>query len=466
MIQTHTTTDPQPILKGLVDAEYVGDLLRDGLGLAWPAGSLLSDVSIERVWPLRAGGFSFEWSFALGIGARGTLYGTLGAQTSDDAMSVSLRPVLTPYGVRRVYVLVPEWELLVHSSDVDPRLPQLTDCLDGEGMVRELRAAGLASEGRATNGAARAACRVLSYRPGRRATVQYDFRGRSGAPCRVLGKTYRDDRGADLLRRHAQLNDRLAAAVGRRVSVPKPLVYLDDVRMAVYAWAPGQPVDDETAATQAHTRRAADALVALHGLVFDDLSTYTPHDECDVVVRWQLALGLLDPSIADRSRPIVEALAATSEHLEPMSACTLHRDFYESQLLISPTSTTVLDIDTLCSGDRCADLGNLLAHQYLAFLRRTNLGTSFHAVVRCLLQRYESGAEPVSRVNLKFYFAAALFRVGAVHALRTATGRFVPELWRLSGRLMDTTPTESPTVCGRSAASLAANLDLILGALR
>lgn len=466
MIGAHPTTDAQTTLGRLIDTDSVGDLLRHGLGLAWPDGSFPSDVRIERVWPIRDGGFSFEWSFATGGGARGTLFGVLGAQTLESDKPVALQPALTPQGIRSVYAILPECDLLVHSPDVDPRLPHLTHCLDGETMARELSAAGLGSNGRVVHGTVRAECRVLSYRPGRRAAVQYDLCDDSGPSHRVLGKTYRDDRGADLLCRHAQLNNQLVASVGNRISVPRPLAYLDDLRMAVYAWAPGEPVDDETAATQAHTRRAADVLAALHGLTFDDLATYTPRDERDIVDRWQRALCLLDEATAERSRPLVEALRAASERLEPTTPGTLHRDFYESQLLIDGTGTTLLDIDTLCSGDRCADLGNLLAHQYLLFLRRASQRPSFPAVTRCLLQRYEARAEPASRVNLKFYLAAALFRVGAVHAARTATRRFVPDLWRLAGRLMDPASTEEETVSGQSVARGTANLDLILGALR
>ncbi len=42
--------------------------------------------------------------------------------------------------------------------------------------------------------------------------------------------------------------------------------------------------------------------------------------------------------------------------------CTIHRDFYDKQLIVDGDSVALLDFDNLAIGDRAQDYGNFLGH--------------------------------------------------------------------------------------------------------
>jgi aminoglycoside phosphotransferase (APT) family kinase protein len=233
-----------------------------------------------------------------------------------------------------------------------------------------------------------------------------------------------------LRRIHGQLNGELSARSCGRVRVPTFLGELPDLRMALFCEVRGHELDDGARWTSREMNSVVAALAALHQSWIDEVAVFSIADELRVIRRWQdLPARTCHPD-ADKTSSLVDGLVRLSERIDPTPQCLIHRDFYERQLIIGRHTTTILDLDTLALGQPCLDLGNLLAHVFQTFLLRAKDQSAFEALAAELIRRYEQfGRVPVDREALAFYFASALFRVGAVHAMRTRTRRSTPAMW-------------------------------------
>jgi aminoglycoside phosphotransferase (APT) family kinase protein len=156
---------------------------------------------------------------------------------------------------------------------------------------------------------------------------------------------------------------------------------------------------------------------------------FTAQDELAVVRRWSRSIAWLIPDLAQQSQTIADGLSAMNVLAGSVPQATIHRDFYEKQLILSPNHVTLLDLDTLAGGDPAVDLGNFLAHTLLREVTARGSGEFLGVLARRFLEGYQSRRGPVSRSHLAFYLATSLFRLGAVHALRSKTARHRGTLW-------------------------------------
>jgi len=420
-------------LRTLLDPPQVAAILRahvrlDGRPLA------PRRVRIERCWP--AGhGLRVCWSFTIRGRAASTLC-ALPARPADLNPRPSGPPTLiNPPELRGVRVPVPRFGVVIVSPDCDPALPQLATLLNPVAMRARLQRAcrPLAAAGRPVG--ARLGCRLLGYKPGRRAAIRYEwFNGRT--TLRVLGKLHHDRRGQRLISLHRRVQQRLDELSGGRVRVPQPIAYLRDLRLALFEWADGGSAADGLGVDGRRLRAALDALAVLHQVELDDLRPFTLEDECAVVRRWFGVLGRVEPPRAAQVEPLVDALLRWSRRIEPGLRRTIHRDFYEKQLVWNGSTTTVLDLDTLARGDACQDLGNLLSHAYLHRLQAGESTPGFARLAEQLLAHYERRLGRVPRETVAFYCASSLIRGGCLHSLRTATRRYALPMWRHAAAIL------------------------------
>lgn len=419
----------------LVDADQAEALLSNGLDVRWPGGGSPSAVHIERVWPMGDGALAAEWSLRLADGERCSVQvmplDSRGVNARSSARS-SHEPTLRDGVLYGLHVVLPEHGLEIHSMDHDSELTLLPECLDPLAMGRRL-ACDFSSVGTRRNEASETEVRPLSYRARRRATIRY----RQGQQ-RLVGKVFRDDRGERVALRHFTLRERLIQDTGGRVTVPAPIRYLPDLRMLLLGWneprelpAAGAPTDE--------LWRVLGALRALHGSAMENLPVFSHGDEIAVVERWVKTLATLDAGGTDTIRRLVPIWRVRTP---PTQRCvTVHRDFYSRQVLLGANKTTLIDLDTLSSGDAAVDVGNFLAHRWLDALQHAGPAAAegFEHHARETLVAYQASGGRLRGTHLRWYWASALLRLGAVHAPRTMTGRFSETLWALAAELIGAT---------------------------
>ncbi|RME40556.1 MAG: hypothetical protein D6788_03090, partial [Planctomycetota bacterium] len=168
----------------------------------------------------------------------------------------------------------------------------------------------------------------------------------------------------------------------------------------------------------------------------EGLPAFGTSQEMDIVRRWAETLAVLEPETGSTAGMLAGGLEAFSAEVPAGRPCVLHRDFYERQFTLGREGITLMDLDTLAVGDPAVDWGNFLAHLVLMALADEVPATEAVESVREALAVYETAAGDLHASSLRFYWASSLFRVGAVHVLRTNTRRFSPALWALAARLL------------------------------
>ena len=426
---TDSTTGRTSAASLLLDVEQVTGLLHSLLPHDWPA--LAGDVAIERCWPSADDGFIVEWSFSLGSERRYSLYArsTSEAPTTEEVTSHPHRPTVTEQGLRGVLSYLPQHRLMVHTPDCDPAMPHLPMCLDEDRAAKFLAPFWKPSSNGESPGVS---CRLLGYKPGRRAAICFERKSRNGTGQRILGKTHHKGQAERLARLHDQVNDELRKNTERAVRVSNPVVYEPELQLAMFQWAPGETAKAQSSGPAGSIATAVRTLAALHSTTIAGLATFTVQDECAVLQRWHRALADAHPRLADASAPLLAMLLQQSEAIDSSRRCTIHRDFYETQFVTFRGQTTLLDLDTLCAGHPCLDVGNFLAHLYLQLLRRGGGAEHFKPLLKETTTQYEGIAGRLDTEALGFYLNTSLCRLGAVHAFRTQTHEFAEPIWQLA----------------------------------
>lgn len=428
----------------------VSRLLHECVRLNWAQWGAPRQVRTERCWPVGKEDLAFEWSFQLGSLGRMTLHGNTRKLRTDAAKhgegESASSPKVTPHGIFGVLEYAAQHTVTIHSPDRDPRLPRLSECLDTGAMAGRLAAMAKDGPSKPRNAFPGLDCRLQSYRAGRRAAIRYQ----ASANQLWMGKLFNDARGPQLIDRHFRLAQALRGTSDFTVTVPHPLGYLTDLGLAVFEWIGGQGLDETNRPDGEKLEAALAALVALHRTSLEGLPVFSAEDEWNVVERWFRVLELAGGGAAAATSPLISKLHDARQAAPDRPMATVHRDFYERQILVSEASVTLLDLDTLAQGDACVDLGNLVAHWFLRRLRRGASPLELPELASNVIHRYAAGSQVVDPQNFRFYLATSLFRLGAVHYLRSATRRFAPVLWRAAEQTLADAPSRRRPLLGES----------------
>lgn len=408
-------TAPRPrtsSVSPIIDQDRVRALLTEELEIVWPGDRGPEDIHIERVWPAGDDSISAEWTLRLADGRRYSLHASplRRNHAHDDSREADIQDGV----LRGVRIHATELGVTIHSPDLDEVLMQLPQCLDPKFVQNDCPALTPAESGDRD-------VELLAYRARRRATLCY----RHGQE-RMVAKIFRDDRGAALFAVHESLGRQLLCASHGLVRTTTPLAYSPDLQCLTLEW--NAPQDDG----ERHGRRLLEpikALALLHRCELPNRPRFSPSDEVLVVQRWADALatwGGGEFGLLSKLLPIWRVQAPPA-----IDAGLIHRDYYSRQVILSDSATTLLDLDTLSIGDPAQDVGNLLAHQWFDAIRSPSHEDQrlFGGQASESLDAYQSTGGRLRRASLRWFLASALLRLGAVHALRTTTGRYSHALW-------------------------------------
>lgn len=250
---------------------------------------------------------------------------------------------------------------------------------------------------------------LLVHQPGRRAVVRLDAAGQ------VFAKVLRPERTAAMA-----AAGQVAAALSRGHFATPQLLACDE-QNGVLRWSglPGVSLDalPTRAAYERGAYAAGTALRALHAAPPPAAATiHGPNEEVQVLEQWITRTAPFDPvlsrRVAARLPAVSTALLATAGEVK-----TIHRDFYDKQILISAGERVgLLDFDTLACGEPALDLANMLVHIQLRALQGLIDSTRAQAAAAAFLAGYNP--PPAVRARLTVYAAASRLRLACVYALR------------------------------------------------
>lgn len=234
---------------------------------------------------------------------------------------------------------------------------------------------------------------IINYRPEIRCTFRYDIQRLSGNTKKIYGKTFADDRGAEIHRRIAYLYQRAEKKLDSFV-IARPLGYDPILHTIWLEGLNGKPLVDSI------NKRTADGLmVRLAGYLADfhrasitGLDAISEDEQLAEIQKKAAKLQNAFPSLTNR----IEAILINLNNQKPAKPVTsmrlIHGDFHIQQLLLLDDDRLALfDFDELTMADPVVDLANFSADLY-----NLNLGKRFtEKLINQLFTAYKvlSGAD-------------------------------------------------------------------------
>jgi hypothetical protein len=206
---------------------------------------------------------------------------------------------------------------------------------------------------------------VLKYKPNRRCVVAYDLQPSSiglepdAVGQRLVGKVFRDDRGARHLALHQALwADGFGEPAADGITVARPLAYIPEMRMFVQERAPGSKLDDSLDAPDFgdRVRRCAATIAKLHASRVRPAARYTLADKLASLEVRAAELAAWRPDRAEAFSVHVARLRAWAATLPQADLVPAHRDFYYSQVLFAKGRVTLIDLDLFALADPAIDV--------------------------------------------------------------------------------------------------------------
>jgi len=265
--------------------------------------------------------------------------------------------------------------------------------------------------------------RQLAYRPGMRCQILYRFAGGEFLFAKLAVER---ERGR-MARQHKHIERALGAASPGQLGVAPLVHHDDDVGLLVVGAVPGKNLDDiliPGCDAGGILARVSAALAELHGLPSEGLDRiYEAKAEVDLLDGWSEVIAVLFPEMRPQLMRCFSDIVARRPVL-PGSDALVHRDFYEKQVVMSDSVTTLLDLDTACRGHAEIDLGNFCAHLRLRGYQSGNLSWCGELEGR-FLGLYP---RPFTPELVDWYRRCALLRLACVHRLRSGGAELAPAL--------------------------------------
>lgn len=280
---------------------------------------------------------------------------------------------------------------------------------------------------------------VLKYKPRRRCVIAYELAPSQATTdhprtCGVIGKVFRDERGAQHFALHQAL---WAEGFGREaadaITIAEPLAYIPEMRMFVQERAPGRTLDEFLGAPDFadRVRRSAAAIAKVHTSDIRPPGKYPLEAELDNLERFAADLAAWRPDRAPAFARQLARLRAWAGTLPPAELVPAHRDFYYSQVLFADPRVTLIDLDMFALADPAIDVANFAAHlRFLALQRLPDPG-ALDAAAAWFVDEYARQRAPAPGffARLAFYQAATFFRLMHVALQRPHFAQHIDRLF-------------------------------------
>jgi len=285
-------------------------------------------------------------------------------------------------------------------TSTDHKLPALARATDGRAMGVTLSAAlGL-------KGTVHVRPEMLKHAPGKRAVLAYTLSGHGDQHLRIVGKLYRDDRGARAFELLWAVWQAARSTARGRLELPEPIAYLPELGMVVQGAVAGRPLAHFGPADDWHgaIRQVAEALAAFHDLDVRELAPRpladhvrrTCHPGPQVLTNWYPELAVLIQRALESVQPGDDPARA------PRGAA--HGDLGVSQVFVGRVGSAFVDLDSTCLAPPALDLGRLIVSL------RSRLGTRACRLEVELLERYRAARPGASLTGIERYVALAYLR--------------------------------------------------------
>ncbi len=380
------------------------DMIRRNIAL--PLEWRVVQLTILRVFPTKHSTFGAQYRLSLRHPKHGVVFGSI--YLSPNTKQIQRRATRLRVDPKGAFVImglslpVDDGNLLLHTPDHDPHLPSLRVAASTHTMTRALKLDYTAR------------CKCLSYRPGRRCTIAYF--DEQVADRFVVGKVFGNGIYETTPAVHRRVRAALRAETSCNIEVPRPLRSLDSLRMVVFSGVKNR----HSAGHEKLPEAAGCVLAALHRIRGDSERRFGHEDEAHTIQRWSTLVERLR-QYNPMPTMLQQWLKNKGQNLPRSRGVFLHRDFYDAQLIATPNGWALVDLDTVCIGDRELDVANFISHHLWNGVQAKSLKSARResaTFLRSYLQ-HKRGSPQLNPRRLQFYLVGSLARVSLIHSLRT-----------------------------------------------
>jgi Ser/Thr protein kinase RdoA (MazF antagonist) len=194
--------------------------------------------------------------------------------------------------------------------------------------------------------------------------------------------------------------------------------------------APGVPLHISTGSARTAGHRSAGlALARFHACRIPGLEPYGVGDELHLLRCWLSFAADLRPDLVALLAFKIDHLARDARLCASFEPVPIHRDFHDKQVIVSDSRTTLIDFDTVRSGDPAQDLGNFLAHLHLDVVNdpiEPERTTEWQAFI----EGYQSVANLPPAASIDWHRRATLLRLALINGFSDTLGRLAVPLAR------------------------------------
>jgi aminoglycoside phosphotransferase (APT) family kinase protein len=198
-----------------------------------------------------------------------------------------------------------------------------------------------------------------------------------------------------------------------RAKVPRPIAYIDHLRMVLMEDVPGLSVSE--CLTSPHLsdymEQSAWALARLHDCDLTVAPVYRPEKEISALKASAAKTIHFSPQVARQCQDGQAELETMAGHLEPGESALLHGSFHSDHILVGHDGVTILDFDNVCMGDPALDLGRFLANLRWLMIRNSWPEEKIMQCGGTFLQAYCKSLSDERRAAIRFYYRSSLLRI-------------------------------------------------------
>lgn len=401
--------------------EFMTALFTKYLGQVAPGSAALDDLQIPRLFPQPNDSFVIQYDL------------TVRMTGADQSQRLMVGGVLSGSGNEMPGTIILD-ENIVRCEDIplvlvvfphDPSLPGLRQ------LAKELRLpdsieTAVIEHLQADKSISISEILPLGWRPGRRAVVKisvgYNRQGDSEAKVKdFIVKLLRPRKTKKLFGRIDKLSQLVTndeSPIG--FEIPEIHAFDPITGMIVMTAVTGKNLYQLIGEDRfgSGCRQAGCLLRDLHGLEGADLPAHTWVAELDST---RLTCERTSVIFPESARPINDRLEELYKlggmAIESSEQSTIHRDFYDRQVIPGQSRPTLLDLDNLSLGDPAQDVGNFLAHLYLRGQQYPRAKNLLREGETAFLEGYGS-SDNEFRHRLEIWKRITLVRLTCLYLLR------------------------------------------------
>jgi hypothetical protein len=248
----------------------------------------------------------------------------------------------------------------------DPAFPGLSKVMNSDGMRTYFTDTLFAGNADFAFGIKDIAVQIINYRPEIRCTYRYALDINSGAKQILYGKSFADEKGAEIYRRITTLYKR-----GKHKSdcfaLPAPIAYDESLNTLWMEALKGNPLIENINQSNADElmTQVARYLADFHKAELSGLEAINEDDLLAEIQKKSAKLQNAFPALAARFESVVLHLAQQEENLPHIPHRLIHGDFHIQQLLqLSDNRIALFDFDELALANPLVDVANFCADLY------------------------------------------------------------------------------------------------------